>query len=113
MQLTDLLPTVVVFGAAHDEDAMPESASEAFGVAVAELFKKTGFGATVGFKVGAVASRLTVTLWEFVPPALEAAARIFVHEQPALTGQRLGNYQMLEKLGAGGMGEVYLANIRG
>ena len=42
-------------------------------------------------------------------PALEVAAQIFVREQPALTGQRLGNYQILSPLGAGSMGEVYLA----
>ncbi|MEP7336777.1 MAG: protein kinase [Acidobacteriota bacterium] len=42
-------------------------------------------------------------------PALEAAAQIFAREQRSLTGQRLGNYQILSQLGAGGMGEVYLA----
>jgi serine/threonine protein kinase/Tol biopolymer transport system component len=42
-------------------------------------------------------------------PALEVAAQIFAHEQGAITGQKLGNYQILSQLGAGGMGEVYLA----
>ncbi len=42
-------------------------------------------------------------------PALEVAAQIFAREQRSLTGQRLGNYQILSQLGAGGMGEVYLA----
>jgi eukaryotic-like serine/threonine-protein kinase len=45
----------------------------------------------------------------FDAPALEVAAQIFAREQPALTGQKLGNYQILQQLGAGGMGEVYLA----
>jgi Tol biopolymer transport system component/serine/threonine protein kinase len=42
-------------------------------------------------------------------PALEVAARIFASEQPTLAGTRLGNYQILSQIGAGGMGEVYLA----
>ena len=42
-------------------------------------------------------------------PALEVAAGIFAREQRSLTGERLGNYQVLARLGAGGMGEVYLA----
>lgn len=42
-------------------------------------------------------------------PALEVAAQIFAHEQGAITGRKLGNYQILSQLGAGGMGEVYLA----
>jgi eukaryotic-like serine/threonine-protein kinase len=42
-------------------------------------------------------------------PALEVAAQIFAQEQRSLTGERLGNYQILQRIGAGGMGEVYLA----
>jgi len=42
-------------------------------------------------------------------PALNVAAHIFAHEQRSLIGTRLGNYQILQQLGAGGMGEVYLA----
>jgi eukaryotic-like serine/threonine-protein kinase len=42
-------------------------------------------------------------------PALEVAARIYADEQPSLGGRRMGNYQILRLLGAGGMGEVYLA----
>ncbi|MBI1761521.1 MAG: serine/threonine-protein kinase [Acidobacteria bacterium] len=42
-------------------------------------------------------------------PALEVAAKLFAREQRSLAGERLGNYQVLSRLGAGGMGEVYLA----
>ena len=42
-------------------------------------------------------------------PALEVAAQLFVGEQRQLAGQRLGNYHIVRQLGAGGMGEVYLA----
>jgi eukaryotic-like serine/threonine-protein kinase len=43
-------------------------------------------------------------------PALEVAAKMVAQEKPgSLIGQRLGSYQILSLLGAGGMGEVYLA----
>lgn len=43
-------------------------------------------------------------------PAVELATKI-LHAQPAsLTGQRIGHYELSEKIGAGGMGEVYLAS---
>jgi serine/threonine protein kinase len=43
-------------------------------------------------------------------PAYTAlAASLTQDSSPSLTGQRLGAYRLLDKLGAGGMGEVYLA----
>src|SRR5215510_1649458 len=42
------------------------------------------------------------------PPA-EVAAALLAEEQQSLLGRTLGHYQILSKLGAGGMGEVYLA----
>jgi Tol biopolymer transport system component/predicted Ser/Thr protein kinase len=41
--------------------------------------------------------------------ALEAAARARARQFSAETGRRVGHYQILSPLGAGGMGEVYLA----
>ena len=71
-QLTLLLPTVAVFGVPQVDDATPESASVALGVAVAEPLSSTELGATPGTSDGAVASRLIVTRSELVPPALVA-----------------------------------------
>ena len=43
-------------------------------------------------------------------PAVGLAAEVIAERQARLrTGQQLGHYQILSKLGAGGMGEVYLA----
>jgi serine/threonine protein kinase len=44
-------------------------------------------------------------------PAVEVAAELIAEEQTdSLTGQSLGQYKIISKIGAGGMGEVYLAN---
>lgn len=80
------MPTFDVLTAPQDCEAMPDKASEAFGVAVAVPCSKTGFGETLGASAGAVASRLMVTLCELVPPALVAMQ---VRETVGVRGNRL------------------------
>src|SRR5262245_45957494 len=44
-------------------------------------------------------------------PAVEAAVELLAEDKTELAaGQRLGHYKILSMLGAGGMGEVYLAS---
>jgi len=46
----------------------------------------------------------------FASPAMDVAAGLLAKENyPSLAGQSLGHYQVLSLIGAGGMGEVYLA----
>src|SRR5437762_1426530 len=66
------VPTLLVVGAPQLALPTLDSASFAFGLAVALPFSSTGFGLTLGARVGAVASRLIVTGWLFAPPALVA-----------------------------------------
>ena len=43
------------------------------------------------------------------PPASMAAAILADRQEQLMVGRRLGHYQIISRLGAGGMGEVYLA----
>lgn len=49
--------------------------------------------------------------WSFIEkPALETGASLLAEEDPQLeSGHRLGHYEIVELIGRGGMGEVYLA----
>src|SRR6266550_3757918 len=52
--------------------------------------------------------------WSFLEePALQLAAPFISDDQPQLVaGQQIGDYTIVELIGRGGMGEVYLANDR-
>ena len=42
-------------------------------------------------------------------PALEVAARVLVDQKDLILGRTIGHYKIISRVGAGGMGEVYLA----
>ena len=42
-------------------------------------------------------------------PAVEEASRLLRKEKPLISGERIGTYLIIKSIGAGGMGEVYLA----
>ncbi|HSE24166.1 MAG TPA: protein kinase, partial [Pyrinomonadaceae bacterium] len=42
-------------------------------------------------------------------PALEMAARALLEDKDSILGQAIGHYNIISRIGAGGMGEVYLA----
>ena len=72
VQATVKPPALLVVTGAQLAEVRPEVLSLAPGLAVAAPLRNTGFGETVGFKTGVVASRLMVMLLEAVPPALVA-----------------------------------------
>src|SRR6266404_7533657 len=42
-------------------------------------------------------------------PALEVAAKTLMDQKDSMSGQTIGHYKIISRVGAGGMGEVYLA----
>ena len=84
VQAAVLLPTVAGLVAAQLCEAMLESASVAFGEAVAVPPNNTGFGETVGARVGAVLSILMpLCVFDAVLPALSVQVPIELKAAPS------------------------------
>src|SRR5262245_45640792 len=45
----------------------------------------------------------------FDTPAMKLAAQVAAEQQRSLVGKRISHYEVVERIGAGGMGEVYRA----
>jgi hypothetical protein len=82
VQVTLLAPSLLVSGVAQLWVATPDVASAALALAVALPLSATGLGDTLGAKLGAVVSRLSVTDCALVPPRLVA---VQVNVVPAMS----------------------------